>query len=179
MTCSCGWGVKIRTKNSRSSNEILILIFIIQAKSQLWSTPWYSWNISKVDVKHQSINQSINFDHPYSSRILTLTNPSWFSGKGDGGGGSLYGCERYCTYYINTMTYIWCLKNEIFFADFFCGNLVFCLACTMWLHIHPVEWFKELMEVSTQEQKLFYFFVQFITGFDELMKSCSVWHFLS
>ena len=136
MTCSCGWGVKIRTKNSRSSNEILILIFIIQAKSQLWSTPWYR-------------------------------------------GGSLYGCERYCTYYINTMTYIWCLKNEIFFADFFCGNLVFCLACTMWLHIHPVEWFKELMEVSTQEQKLFYFFVQFITGFDELMKSCSVWHFLS
>lgn len=51
-------------------------------------------------------------------------------------------------------------RNSIFSNYFFCGNLVFCLACTMWLHIHPMEWFKELMELAeipSMEYKGLYF----------------------
>ncbi|XP_052082526.1 polyamine-transporting ATPase 13A3-like isoform X6 [Mytilus californianus] len=50
-------------------------------------------------------------------------------------------------------------RKTIFSNYFFLVNIVFCLACTVWLHIEPLEMFREFMELAdipSMEYKLIY-----------------------
>ncbi|XP_076086537.1 polyamine-transporting ATPase 13A3-like isoform X3 [Mytilus galloprovincialis] len=50
-------------------------------------------------------------------------------------------------------------RNTICSNYFFLANIVFCLACTVWLHIEPLEFFREFMELAdipSMEYKLIY-----------------------
>ncbi|CAC5407094.1 Probable cation-transporting ATPase W08D2.5,Probable cation-transporting ATPase 13A3 [Mytilus coruscus] len=50
-------------------------------------------------------------------------------------------------------------RNTMFSNYFFLANIVFCLACTVWLHIKPLEFFREFMELAdipSMEYKLIY-----------------------